>query len=380
MPRWSSLRCIAALALGASFWLPRVHGLMTPAPAARGSLASSIVEGQLREVEGVPPERRAMSALNGTNPEWELLGRGFLALSLADMALASPSLVPRHLAALDQLIDETQRAEQAGGHFRYLLPYARRGPMDRSLFVDSQIALMLAARLHVAPHEEHQRELARRVALMQKAMEGAPVLSSESYPDECWMYDNTGALAAMKLWDSLSGEDHSAFARRWLQVARSRLVDRETGLLVSSFRRSGEVLDGPEGSSLWVSAHNLLLVDPAFAREQYERGRTLLKKDVFGFVLAREWPGWSYRPDVDSGPVVPVLEASPGSSGLMLVGAAAFGDQSSLDGLIASLELAAFPMTSNGVRQYTAAGQVGNAAILRALTFGPLWKRAWRAS
>ena len=48
------------------------------------------------------------------------------------------------------------------------------------------------------------------------------------------------------------------------------------------------------------------------AREQYERGRGLLKREVLVFVTAREWPAGVSRPDIDSGVVVPWLEASPG--------------------------------------------------------------------
>jgi hypothetical protein len=77
------------------------------------------------------------------------------------------------------------------------------------------------------------------------------------------------------------------------------------------------------------------------------------------------------HPDVDSGPIVPWLDASAGSSGLALLGASAFGDRDYLGGLLASLELAGF---REGGR-YRASNQVGDAVILYALSFGPLWRR-----
>lgn len=355
--------------------MPQAHHLFTPAPAARAELASKLGEHQLRQLELSPPARE-MALLGETNPEWELLGRGFLALGLADRALASPDLAGRHLAALDRLVDEALADEEKGGHYRFLLPYARRGLLPRSLFVDSQMALLMAARLHVAPRDDLRARLERRVRALEASMGADAPSLAESYPSECWVYDHSGALAALRLWDDLSGEDHRPLASRWLAMARERLVDPKTGLLVASFRPDGTVLEGPEGSTLWVSVSNLLLVDEAFAREQYERGKGLFKREVLGFTLAREWAEGEFRPDIDSGPVVPLLGASPGSSGLLFVAAAAFDDRATLEGLLASLELAAFPIERGGARSYAAAGQIGNAALFRALSFGPLWRRA----
>ena len=47
--------------------------------------------------------------------------------------------------------------------------------------------------------------------------------------------------------------------------------------------------------------------------------------------------------DVDSGPVVPLLGVSAGSSGLAFLGARAFDDRAYFRGLQASLDFAAFP-------------------------------------
>jgi hypothetical protein len=119
-------------------------------------------------------------------------------------------------------------------------------------------------------------------------------------------------------------------------------------------------------------AHNLLVVDEAFAKDQYARARRELGASLLGFGWAREWPrGVPARPDVDSGPIVPFLDASAGSSGLALLGARAFGDAAYERELFASLELAAFP--ENG--RYRASNDVGDAVVLYTLSFGPLWSR-----
>lgn len=370
------LRPVIVLLLALVLWLPMIHKLFAQSPEKSHAVVNSIAHYQLSQL-ALPTSERDTAILRKTNPEWDLLGRAMVAMSLANMAMANPDTKTKHLRALDQLIAETLQEEKQHGHYYFLLPYAHRSALPRSLFVDSQISFILASRLMLAPNDNHFAELQTRVRMMQKEMQSGPILSAQSYPDECWVYDNTGALAAMRLWDSLSGEDHSAFTNQWLQQAKQSLIDQKSGLLVSSYKLNGQILDGPEGSTLWFSLHNLLLIDPEFARAQYEIARKELKKDVLGFVVAREWPKGHGRLDIDSGPVVPVIEASPGSSGLFIVAAAAFSDSDSLSGLLASLELAAFPVNppNQQGRHYAAAGYVGNAAIGYALTFGPMWQR-----
>ncbi len=77
---------------------------------------------------------------------------------------------------------------------------------------------------------------------------------------------------------------------------------------------------------------------------------------------------------MDSGPVVPLLDASPGASGLAILGASAFGDEDMRDDLLRSLEFAAFPVHDGAQTHYAAAGTIGSAVVAYALRFGPLWR------
>ena len=152
-----------------------------------------------------------------------------------------------------------------------------------------------------------------------------------------------------------------------------------SGLLISSFTWQGNRLDGPEGSSVWMAAHCLQLIDADFARDQYRRARQQLGRSVLGFGYAMEWPQAARGPlDVDSGPVIPVLEASPSSSGLALVGAAAFGDDAFLDALRTSLNFGGFPQRRGTGLAYCSSNQLGDAVLAYALSQGPLWAEALR--
>ena len=60
---------------------------------------------------------------------------------------------------------------------------------------------------------------------MVASMQESPVLSGESYPDECWMFCNSVALAAIRMADVLDGTDHSELLRRWVEMAKRKLTD-----------------------------------------------------------------------------------------------------------------------------------------------------------
>lgn len=351
-----------------------------------------------RQTSGVSPRSRALLAsqlsrwneagapgtdqaqMRRTNAEWDLMGRGFLVWSLANLCLRDPATQEHHLKVMDQIIDSTLRLEKEAGPLTFLMPYARARPYlvqpARSLFVDSEIALMLGVRCLVAGRADYQTELARRVQAIVTRMEASPLLAVESYPDECWTFDNTVALAAIRVADQLAGTNHRDLSRRWVASARERLTDAKTGLLISSYSLDGRAKDGPEGSSIWMVAHCLQVIDPEFARDQYSRAKQELAREVAGFGYSREWPvSWNGPVDVDSGAVIPVLGISAGGSGLAFVAAAAFGDNAYMRALMTTLDFAAFPEERQGRLCYHASNQVGDAVLLYSTVLGPLWEK-----
>jgi hypothetical protein len=365
-----------SLAIAAAIWLPSLHLLYRPAPAP--AQAERLLGRQLDLFRDKAARASEDGRMRRTNAEWDFMGRTYLAWSLADLALRDPARRAERLEALDDIIDDTLQRERERGLYYFLMPYAASGTWvvspPRSQFTDGEIALMLALRRLVAEKDAYRAPLAERVAAMIARMEKSPVLSAESYPDECWSFCNAVALAAIKASDVLDGTDHGAFLKAWVAMAKEKLVDRRTGLLVSSYTFAGRTKDGPEGSSIWMVAHALRAVDPEFAADQYRRAKAALSRTLLGFGYAREWPdGHRGAVDVDSGPIVPGLDVSAGSSGLAFVAAASFGDTAYLEALRTTLDFAAFPLERDGKLSYAASNQVGDAVVLYALSLGPLW-------
>ena len=387
---WLSGLCLAA---ATALWLPLVQFVFRPRAAdVLGPPRAAGVP------DSIPPRARALSArhlalwtdpslrdgeiarMRRSNAEWDFMSRTFFCLALCNMALSEPGEKARYLEIVDRILEETLKLEREKGIYFFLMDYARARPFvqspPRSLFVDGEIALVLGARRVVEEKPEYRPLLSERVDAIVRAMRGGPILCAESYPDECWLFCNTAALAAIRISDHLEGTDHGTFFGEWLRAARGKLIDERTGLLISSFDLEGHAIDGPEGSTIWTAAHFLQLVDADFARDQYRRARTELGRSLLGFGYAREWPVSYVGPqDVDSGPVVPLLDASPASSGLALAGAATFGDAGFFLELCASLDFAAFPLERGGELRYCASNQVGDAVMLYAMVLGPLWKK-----
>ena len=315
--------------------------------------------------------------MRASNAEWDFMGRSFLVWSLANMGLREPAQKQVYLETIDRIIDETLRLEKQEGIYFFLMPYAKAQPYvvqpARSLFLDGEIALMLASRRVLEEELEYKPLLTERVNLIVEGLRRSPHMVLESYPDECWTFDHVVALAAVRVTDYVDGTDHSKLIGDWIDMAKHKLVHAQSGLLVSSFTTDGTLLDGPEGSTLWMVTHCLQLLDEDFARDQYQHARKELGEITLGFGYAHEWPrSWNSPADIDSGPIVPVFNISAGASGMAFIGASAFDDEKYLSALAATLDFAAFPSRKKGGLKYCASNQVGDAALLYAATLGPV--------
>jgi hypothetical protein len=378
---------LVALTLAALVWLPLVHVFY-------GKPAAACCEGK-----GLSPKARELAArhlrlwtdpqlrkgeiqrMRASNAEWDFMGRSFLVWSLANMGLREPAAKQVYLETMDQIIEETLRLEKQEGMTFFLMSYAKTksyvAQPARSLFIDGEIAFMLAARRTLEEKAEYQTLLAERVGVIADGLRNSEHCVLESYPNECWMFDHAVAMAAFRVADQLDGTDHSELIRAWLTMAKAKLIDPVSGLLISSFTADGQTLDGPEGSSIWMVVHCLQFVDEDFARDQYVRARKQLGEITCGFGYAHEWPPTRHGPaDVDSGPIIPVLDISAGSSGMAFIAASSFHDDSFTAALAATLDFAGFPSRRKGALKYCASNQVGDAAILYAATLGPLREMA----
>ncbi len=377
----------ASLLIAAAVYLPLMHLLYRPgaaeihSDAGAAPMAMRMAARQERIWTDKSLLGGEIAKMRRANAEWDFMGRSFLVWSLGNLSLRDPTRAGSSLAAMDNIIDETLRLEREGGMYVFLMGYAQAKPWvqkpERSIFIDGEIALMLGVRCMVRPRQDYLDELRRRrVDVMAERMEASPSLSCESYPDECWTFCNTTALAAMRVSDRLLDTDHSQLIRRWITYSKANLIDPRTGMLISAYTLDGKAIYRPEGSTIWHVCHCLCVLDEQFGREQYELAKKQLADSIVGFGYAREWPaGIEDQMDVDSGMVVPVLGASVASSGLACLAAGTYGDVDFLCGLVTTIRLGGFPIARDGELWHAGANQVGDAVLLYGLTVGPIWQK-----
>src|SRR5262249_41356374 len=149
------------------------------------------------------------------------------------------------------IIDDTVDRELQGNRY-FLLDYGQHGAFrdsaDRSLFVDGELAMMLAVRQRVHHDPQRGAALRERIDRIAGQLERGPVLFGESYPNEVWVFCNAVAVAAIRIADQTEHTDHRELVARWLASARAHFIDPKTGLLVSRTAHDGTVIEGPEGS------------------------------------------------------------------------------------------------------------------------------------
>ncbi len=366
-------RLVVALLLPAAVPVALLAGWFLTGPSPEARAVALLSEQEAAWTDARDP---TVASLHAANPEFDLMWRLFTVLAACDRALAHPDESDRWLALADGLIRDTVAVREREGQRHFLLGYADGRPWVRpeagSLFVDGEVALMIAARRAVADAPwlaalgaDWTARVERDFAL---AGDGLP----ESYPDEAWAFCITNGLLALRLHDRVEGTDHGADIARW--TARlATLLDPTTGLLGSDWRADGSPLDGTEGSSLWWVSTGLLLLDPDLADRQYEGARRELLGGLPGLAWGLEWPGDQHGADIDSGPLVPFFEASPASSGFALVAASAHGDAPTRRRLVRALRAADLLLWLDPGLATMDEAPMGDAIVMVGLGFGPLW-------
>src|SRR5882672_12323710 len=170
----------AAFALATAIWMPCLHlffrkplsnlyqesGISPKAAQLAARHLQLWTEPSLRQAE--------LKKMRASNAEWDFMGRSFLVWSLVNMGLREPAAKEDYLPVIDQIIDETLKLERERGIYFFLMPYAKTQSFHvqpaRSLFLDSEIALMMAARRTLEEKLEYKAPMTERINLMIERM------------------------------------------------------------------------------------------------------------------------------------------------------------------------------------------------------------------
>jgi hypothetical protein len=327
---------IAATA-GATLWLVLLNrrlykpGRVETAIAQLRFLEKSLADGEAERMQSIFPEGYVFS--------WALYG-----LASAQVARALPPSDERRDKALREA--RTAVAHVASDHAKgsFVLDMEPKyGAFYSSwaLYLRSSV-LRASGSQGPVPFDlsEYERDCDSFAAALSKTE--SPYLPS--YPGAVWPADIGPGVAALAIADSVFGGRYRSIIARWVEAVRQQ-VDPEYGAIPHVAN------GGPRGESLALLSYILVEVDPSLARQQYDILRENFVSYTWGVPGVREYPHGEDGPgDIDSGPIV--LGFS-GPATVVGAGAAiANGDEDLATALLATAEVAGFPIEIAGRRRY----------------------------
>jgi hypothetical protein len=254
--------------------------------------------------------------------------------------------------------DPAEHVREARWALDRLATPAGRAPFDAGLtpaygvFYQGWSNWLRGGIVSLDPDPALRRDFASASAALAAAFDAAPTPYLAAYPGQAWPVDSTVAVASLRLHDKLGPPRYAGTIDRWLAGVRQRL-DPATGLLPHTVDpASGAPTSVARGTSQSIIQRFLVDIEPAFARSQYLRFRSLfvvrplrLGPAVREYPVGQDGPG-----DVDSGPLP--LGVSLSATAVTLGAAAVQGD-GRLAGALANYgELIGVPVSTPWSKRY----------------------------
>jgi len=154
--------------------------------------------------------------------------------------------------------------------------------------------------------------LTERVNLIAEGLRRNPHMVLESYPNECWMFDHCVALAAISTGRPVGRHRSFGLDSRLACDGERKAVHPNPVCWCPALPRLVGRLMVPKVPHLGGLPF-LQFLDADFARAQYELARRQLEKSLSALATHTNGPAtWPGPADIDSGPIIPVLDISAG--------------------------------------------------------------------
>lgn len=321
-------------------------------------------------------ERMPASVGEQFQGEWALYSCSMLSASLVNIATLYPETKHESEVAIDSLIkivmspelrkydcirwgeDPLETLDGEDGHVSYL----------------SHLAWMIAGYKQVGGDNRYDQLYHSVCATMNRRLLASTGLNLQTYPGEyIYIPDVLVAIVALKLY-SQQYDKYADTVQKWLDNMKKNHLSESSDLIASVVLPN---YDGPscvtvKGSYTALSCYYLTFIDDLFARDQYEKFKSLFlkKRPVTGFKeYSSKSPLLAF--DIDAGPVI--LGLSPTGTAFGIGPATYFGDITLRKKLLRTAEFAGSTVTCNGKSHYLLANiaLVGEAITLAMRTAVP---------
>ena len=197
----------------------------------------------------------------------------------------------------------------------------------------------------------------------------SPIFNAPTYPGECiYIPDMLVSIVALSNYAHQYSGKYQSTVDKWIKKASSEWIDQETGLLASFLEENhgkAQIVLPVKGSYSALNCYYLSLVDPEFAKEQYD---CLMKnyKQGFPFAGIKEYHDRTclFGMDIDAGPII--FNISPSGTAFTIGCATSLDDMEFRNRLLKTAEIGGSTVTWFGKSHYLLAdlALVGEAIVL----------------
>lgn len=310
--------------------------------------------------------------------EWAVYSCSMTSAALANIAILYPQNKELAIKFIGQIINIAMSEEiREYDRLRW-----REDPMDgiygnlSHISYYSHLAWMISRYKQIGGDGKYDGLYHTLCKSMNRRIRQSPIMNLPTYPGESiYIPDMLVAIVALHNYSCQYNGEYSSTVKLWIERAKKEWIDIETGLLASFLVQNGnsaEIEPPVKGSYSALNCYYLSLVDPVFAKEQYD---CLMKnyKQGFPFAGIREYHDRTclFGMDIDAGPIV--FNLSPSGTGFVIGAATSLEDMEFRNQLLKTAEIGGSTVTWFGKSHYLLANValVGEAIILAMRTSAP---------
>lgn len=310
--------------------------------------------------------------------EWALYSCSMTTAALANIAILYPQNKELSIKFIGQIIDIALSPEiREYDAFSWM-----EDPMEgvygdlSHIFYYSHIAWMIGRYKQIGGGNRYDGIYHSLCKAMNRRIRQSQYLNLPTYPDGyIYIPDMLVAIVALHNYSCQYERKYSTTVDMWIERARKEWIDKETGLVASILvedNDSVEIQLPTRGSYSALNCYYLSLIDPEFAKEQYD----CLKKNFKQSVLIDGIKEYHHRTclmgfDIDAGPII--FNLSPSGTAFAIGCATSLDDMMYRQKLLKTAEIAGSTITWFGKSHYLLANWalVGEAITLAMRTSAP---------
>ena len=310
--------------------------------------------------------------------EWALYSCSMTCAALANIAILYPKNKDISIKYIGQIIDIAMSEE--------IREYDRmrwnEDPLDgiygnlSHISYYSHLAWMISRYKQIGGDGKYDGTYDSLCKAMNRRLINSKILNLPTYPDECiYIPDMLVAIVAIYNYSRQNNGKYYTTVKRWIEIAKTEWIDQETGLLASFLaedRGKTKVLQPVKGSYSALNCYYLSLIDPEFAKEQYEFLKRQFKQE-FLITGIKEYHDkrCMFGMDIDAGPII--FSLSPSGTAFAIGCATSLEDMEFRNQLLKTAEIGGSSITWFGNTHYLLANMalVGEAIVLAMRTSNP---------